>query len=97
MNLPVVFKPIARQEMDESFAWYETQRTGLGFEFLSEIEVFLARIAQAPEQFGRIRGPIRRAVLHRFPFTIHFIDESDRIVILAVFHGKRNPKRLENR
>ena len=97
MTLPIVFRPIAKQEMEDSFAWYETQRGGLGIEFLDEISVFLAGIAEAPEQFGRIRGPIRRAVLHRFPFTIHFLHESDRIVVIAVFHGKRNPKRLESR
>ena len=97
MNLPVVFRSIAKQEMDESIEWYETQRTGLGVEFANKVETFLTRIALTPEQFGRIRGPIRRAVLHRFPFTIHFLDEPNRIVVLAVFHGKRNPKRLESR
>lgn len=97
MSLPVVFRPIAKEEISESIEWYETQRTGLGSEFAAEIETFLARIARAPEQFGRIRGPIRRAVLRRFPFTIQFLDEPNRIVVLAVFHGKRNPKRLEGR
>jgi plasmid stabilization system protein ParE len=97
MNLPVVFRPIAKEEMNESIEWYETQRTGLGSEFASEVETFLARMARSPEQFGRIRGPIRRAVLRRFPFIIHFLDEPNRIVVLAVFHGKRNPKRLEGR
>jgi len=97
MNLPVVFRPIAKKEMDESIEWYETQRAGLGSEFAEEVEAFLTRIAGTPEQFGRIRGPIRRATLRRFPFTIQFLDEPNRIVVLAVFHGKRNPKNLEYR
>jgi plasmid stabilization system protein ParE len=97
MNLPVVFRLIAKQEMDESIAWYETQRSGLGTEFAKELETFLARIASTPEQFVRVRGPIRRAVLRRFPFTDQFLDEPNRIVVLAAFHGKRNPKQLESR
>lgn len=97
MNLPVVFRPIAKQEMDESIEWYEAQRAGLGVEFAGEVEAFLAKIASTPQQFARIRGPVRRAVLHRFPFTIQFLDEPKRIVVLAVFHGKRHPRQAESR
>jgi plasmid stabilization system protein ParE len=97
MTLPVVFRGIARQEMDESIAWYETQRAGLGLEFAAEIEKCLNTIVTNPQQFRQVRGEIRRAVLLRFPFTIHFVIESDRIVVLAVFHVKRNPQRLEGR
>ena len=97
MTLPVVFRRIARQEMDESIAWYENERAGLGLEFAAEIEKSLNTIVVNPEQFRQVRGEIRRAVLLRFPFTIHFPIESDRIVVLAVFHVKRNPQRLEGR
>ena len=97
MALPIVFRQIARQEMDESIAWYEKERSGLGIEFAAEIEIVLNRIASTPEQFQQIRGEMRRAVLRRFPYTIHFLIESHRIVILAVFHAKRSPKRLEDR
>jgi plasmid stabilization system protein ParE len=97
MILPVVFRRIAKQEMDESIAWYENERAGLGFEFAVEIEESLSAIVNNPKQFRQVRGNIRRAVMLRFPFTIHFLIESDRIVVLAVFHVKRNPKQLEGR
>jgi plasmid stabilization system protein ParE len=97
MNLPVVFRPIAKQEMDESIEWYETQRAGLGAEFAQEVQTILARMASTSEEFGRIRGPIRRAILRRVPFTIQFLNEPNRIVLLAVFHGKHNPKHVESR
>jgi plasmid stabilization system protein ParE len=97
MSLPIVFRHIARQEMDESITWYDSQRAGFGIEFASEIETFLARIADTPEQFGKVRGDVRRAVLRRFPYTIHFLLEANRIVVLAVFHVKRNPRTLEGR
>ncbi|MDX6558860.1 MAG: hypothetical protein QOF72_1909 [Blastocatellia bacterium] len=97
MSLPIVFRRIARQEMDESIAWYEPERRGVGSEFASEIEKLLARIADTPEQFSRVRGDARRAVLRRFPHTIHFLAESNRIVVLAIFYAKRNPIRLEDR
>ncbi len=97
MALPIVFRRIARLEMDKSIAWYESRRAGLGLEFAVEVETFLVRIAETPEQFPRVRGEIRRAVLQRFPYTLHFLIESNRVVILAVFHVKRNPRTLEGR
>lgn len=97
MSLPIVFRRVARIEMDEAIAWYEYQREGLGLEFTTEIDTYLRRIANNPEQFPKIRSEIRRVVLHRFPYTIHFLDEANRIVVLAVFHAKRNPRVLEGR
>jgi len=97
MALPIVFRRIAKRELDGSITWYEVQRAGLGVEFAVEIETFLLRAAETPEQFPRIRGEIRRAVLQRFPYTLNFVIESERIVILAVFHVKRNPRALEDR
>ena len=97
MSLPVVFRPVARQEMDDAIAWYESERPGVGIEVAAEIGSLIARIEGAPRQFRKVRGDARRAVLSRFPYTIHFLLESDRIVVLAVFHAKRNPKRLEDR
>ena len=97
MLLPIVFRRVARAEMDEAIAWYEYQREGLGLEFTTEIDTHLQRIANNPQQFPQTRGQIRRAVLQRFPYTIHFLDETNRIVVLAIFHVKRNPRVLEGR
>jgi len=97
MSLPVVFRHIARQEMDDAIAWYESERPGVGIEFASEVAALLPRIADTPKQFRKARGDVRRAILRRFPYTIHFLLESNRIVVLAVFHAKRNPKKLEDR
>jgi toxin ParE1/3/4 len=97
MSLPIVFRRIAKAEMDESIACYENQRDRLGLELAFEIDRILEKISQSPEQFPHIRGHIRRALLRRFPYGIHFITETDRVVVLAVFHVKRNPRLLEER
>ncbi len=38
MNLSVTFRRAARAEFIEAAAWYESQRPGLGVEFIAEIE-----------------------------------------------------------
>jgi hypothetical protein len=32
MSLPLVFRPVARRELDEAISWYEKQKVGLGLE-----------------------------------------------------------------
>lgn len=97
MSLPLVFRRIAQLELDKSVSWYEDREVGLGRQFRLEIDKYLERIANHPEQFRKIRGPIRRVVLQRFPYSIYFLPELDRIIILAVFCGRRAPQQLEHR
>jgi plasmid stabilization system protein ParE len=40
---------------------------------------------------------LRRTLIRRFPYQIFFILEKNRIVVLAVFHTKRRPKRWQAR
>ena len=94
MSRTIEFRRVARFEFDEAVARYEAERPGLGLEFKEQVRAYLNRIADNPEHFRRVRGEIRRAVLRRFPYTIHFLPEPDRIVVLAVFHGKRDPRHL---
>jgi len=97
MPLPLVFRRIAQVELDESVLWYENKRVGLGRQFRIEIEKHLERIADQPQQFRQIRGQVRRVVLQRFPYSLYFLPEVDRIVVLAVFHVRRAPQNLERR
>lgn len=97
MTRGIVFRSIARLEMEDAAAWYEEKQAGLGFDFLRAADETLRRISAQPDLFPFTREPVRRAVLRRFPCTIHFVNEPDRIVVLAVFHGKRDPRHLDGR
>ena len=98
MKRGFALRRIAEQEFDDSIAYYESEREGLGQEFRTIIEQYFQRIADNPEWFPEVRGKVRRAVvLRRFPFVIHFLIEAERIVILSVFHTSREPERLKYR
>jgi plasmid stabilization system protein ParE len=93
-----VLRRVAEQEFDDSIAWYDCEREGLGREFRRVIEQYFQIIAADPERFPIVRGRVRRAVvLQRFHFVIHFLIEPDRIVILSVFHPSRDPEQLKKR
>lgn len=82
----------AEDEANEAFDWYESELTGLGDEFRNEVKLALSRIVSRPLQFRVVyRSDIRRARIRRFPFSIIFKLENDSILVLAIFHEKRNP------
>jgi plasmid stabilization system protein ParE len=91
MNLPIAFRRAARLEFDQAHDWYEKQKVGLGQEFVEAVDKVLERIAAMPEIHQIVYKDIRRALVQRFPYSIFYRVKSDRIVVLAVFHGKRNP------
>jgi toxin ParE1/3/4 len=94
MRLPIVFRRIASREFDNAIAWYEREQPGLGGQFKAEIDSYLEKVSRSPLLFRRIRGDARRAVVRRFPYCIYFLPEPQRVVILAVWHAKRDPQEL---
>jgi plasmid stabilization system protein ParE len=97
MSFSVVFRQIAKREFDDAISWYENRREGLGRDFSVAVEQLLGRIALSPNQFACVKGVVRRAVLRRFPYSIYFVVEADRILVLAIFHARRASKHLEDR
>jgi plasmid stabilization system protein ParE len=97
MSFSVVFRRLAKREFDDAVSWYEDRREGLGREFSVAVERLLEKIALSPNQFASLRGNLRRAVLKRFPYSIHFVVEDNRILVLAIFHARRDPEHLEER
>jgi plasmid stabilization system protein ParE len=97
MSSIVVFRRIAKRELDDAISWYENRREGLGQDFSIAVEREIERIASSPNQFARVKKEVRRAVLRRFPYSIYFVIEDPQVVVLAIFHAKRAPEHLENR
>ena len=91
MTLAVVLRRAARAEFDEGAAWYEARRAGLGVEFVAEIERAFAIASAEPERFPVMHRNVRCVRVRRFPYSVFFRVETGRIVVLAVFHARRNP------
>lgn len=82
----------AKQELDSAFAWYESRRKGLGFEFLESVENSLNRLLMFPELYAVCYANFRRCVIKHFPYVIFYTLENQDIVIHAVFNSRRNPE-----
>lgn len=97
MSLPLVFRPEVREEMDEAFAWYERRRIGLGEEFLAAVHSTLDRIQEIPEHYGVVHRDVRAALVRRFPYVVYYLPEPRRIVIIAIQHGRRDPRSWQSK
>ena len=91
MSLPITFHRAASAEFIEASAWYEGKRLGLGLEFIAEIDRCVSLASKNPLQFVVVCEDIRRVVANRFPYSVYFRAEPHRVVVLAVFHGSRDP------
>ena len=85
------FRPRAKLDLDDAYAWYEAQHPGLGDSFLAEVETALEGIREHPESFAQIERNARRALLRRFPYGVYFVVEDAKVVVFAVYHFKRDP------
>ena len=87
----VAFRPEARAEALEARVWYEQKAPGLGLEFARAIEASIASAARTPEAYPVIEGECKRVLLRRFPYSIIFRPSNRGILVVAVFHHKREP------
>ncbi|MCA1837771.1 MAG: type II toxin-antitoxin system RelE/ParE family toxin [Actinobacteria bacterium] len=90
-------RPEAQTDIREAARWYESREVGLGLRFLREIRTSLAHIADSPLRFPIVEEDIRRALVHKFPYSIYYINELDSVAIIGVFHQHRRPGAWKSR
>lgn len=91
MTQRFALRPRAENDIQSAFEWYESQRPGLGDEFLAAVRERLEAVRSLPESSPVIYRDVRRAVVSRFPYLIFYVVRPRRIAVLAVLHHARNP------
>jgi plasmid stabilization system protein ParE len=97
MNYRLVVEPEAEFEIDEASRWYEAKDVDLGEDFLRSVEESLASIQDNPLLYQTVHGDARRVGLRRFPYGLIYIATEGEVVVLACIHGRRDPKRWQDR
>jgi toxin ParE1/3/4 len=97
MTRRLILRPEADAELTDAMEYYEERRRGLGDEFFFAVDDALTAIRHRAESFPAVHGDVRRALLRRFPYGVYYFVEGDAVVVIAIFHGKRNPKRWQDR
>ena len=96
-NVVVVFSPAARADLRDAVSQYQEQREGRGETFRSAVRHAIDKfIAPAPQRWPVRRGK-HRYVMRRFPYTIAYLTDGTRIMIVAIAHQKRDPASWQER
>src|SRR5262245_31812289 len=96
MKWQVVARPEAEDDVREAARWYDTQREGLGDEFIEEVLTVFDALAENPLLPCR-RHPtknVRWRYPHRFPYRVVYevIDGEQLVVIAGVIHAARHDR-----
>jgi toxin ParE1/3/4 len=93
----LIIRPEAEHDISEAYSWYNDRFDGLGTDFLNCINEAFNSILCKPKSYSTVYKEVRRALIQRFPYAVYYIHEETNVVVLAVFHFKRNPKILRKR
>ena len=97
MTRQVRLRPEAEVDLEEAASWYEAQQPGLGNAFLDEVQRAFVRIAEHADAYPILHRDTRRILMFRFPFGIYDRVHADAILVIAVMHGSRSPRRWKQR
>ncbi len=97
MTRRLVVQPEAQADLEQAYRWYESQRSGLGREFLQCVEAVFIRISKTPTLHGIAYRNVRQTLVKRFPYVVCYLFEEDQVDVVAVFHGHRDPTAWKSR
>ena len=87
----------AEVEMTEASLFYDDASSGLGSDFLDDVQQAIDRLCSYPQASEAVASGLRRMLLHRFPFSIIYSVEEAGILVIAIAHHGRRPGYWESR
>jgi toxin ParE1/3/4 len=84
--------PRIKDDLAQAMEYYDQCTPGLGEEFFAEFLQRVTEISAAPLHWAIVRGNVRRTLMQRFRYTIHYsLVSSDVVLILVLKHQRRHP------
>jgi plasmid stabilization system protein ParE len=72
--------------------WYRKIDPVLEDRFVRSLNEGLDRIEAHPFGYQVIYRNTRRVLLNKFPYSVYYLIQDARVIVLAVIHHKRNPE-----
>jgi plasmid stabilization system protein ParE len=88
---PHIFHPDSGEEYARAVEYYADILPELGSRFHDEIERLIREVRRQPGRFLRFSPPAQRALARKFPYSVVYLEQPDRVWIVAVMHAKRRP------
>jgi plasmid stabilization system protein ParE len=97
LSYEIQVRRAAELDIAEVQVWYESQQSGLGGEFRSEISRVVDRLAKTPLIYQKVHGDVRRAIVHRFPYLIWYRVIGETVIGVACSYAGRDPRYVKAR
>jgi len=94
---PVEYLPGARLDVEESAVWYEEREAGVGDRFQAAVKMTERKVRRNPLLGAPHRRNTRKWRVTRFPHSMIYREEAERIVVVAVAHAKRREAYWDDR
>lgn len=97
MTRPVILRAEAEDDIRQAFHYLQQARSGFGWKYIRRLREALERIEAMPELYGIIWHDVRAARLGQFRYVVYYVVFDDRVEVLAVMHGARDPGAWQSR
>ena len=95
MSYSVTLQTDAQHEYEASLRWYMERSYPAAEKFVEAVDNALHLICENPTRWRNNYKNFYEISLKKYPFTVIYTIEKDEqlIVVLSIYHHKRNPKR----
>lgn len=93
----LIVKDEAIQDMDDAVSFYDSIDEKLADRLIDELDDVLNHITYNPQHFQKRYKNVRIRFTNKFPFGIYYTMDKNAVIVHAVMHNKRNPKRMIKR
>jgi toxin ParE1/3/4 len=94
---PVEFHPEAEAEFTKDLDFYREQASGLAAEFATAVEQATTFLRHHPEAGTPVRHGLRRWRVRRFPYSLIYREEAERLYVLTLARHRRRPEYWHDR
>ena len=96
MSYSYEFHAAVAHDYNEAYAWYESQKKGLGERFALFLRKKMDQIAENPEHYGKkTHKDYREAQIDIFPYLIVYkiYKQRNTIFVNSIHHMKKHPRK----
>ena len=93
----VEFHPEAQDEFISAAQFYERETAGLGLDFIATVQHAYERLPDFPTSGAPFGRRLRRLLVPKFPYSLLYRVEPERIYVVAVMHRHRRPGHWRSR
>ena len=87
----LVFLSAANEDLNHAIRYYRQRSIVVARDFFNEVQRASTLLLDFPQACPIVRGEVRHKVLRQFPFSVLYVIDGDRVMVVAVMHHHRRP------